>query len=80
MISLTDLRLDWNIDVLVPPDAGPGLRDRHLGGDHTVAVVAVRDRAGRRGRGGEGRWWGRQVVVTGIHVVHVVQVDVVVLK
>ena len=46
---LTDLRLYWNVDVLVPPNAGPDLRDWHLGGDHTVAVVAVRGRAGRGG-------------------------------
>ena len=40
-IALTDLRLDWYVDVFVPPDAGPGLRDGHVGGHHTVAVVAV---------------------------------------
>ena len=69
------LRLDWNVDIFVPPDAGPGLRDRHLGRHHAVAVVAVRHRAGRGGGRGEGwrrRW---QVIIAGVDVV-----DVIVLK
>ena len=72
---MLDLRLDWNVDVFVPPDAGPGLRHRHLGRHHAVAVVAVRHRAGRGGGGGEGRgrWW--QVIIAGVDVV-----DVIVLK
>lgn len=36
-----DLRLYWNVDIFVPPDTGPGLRYRHLGRHHAVAVVAV---------------------------------------
>ena len=72
---MLDLRLDWNVDVLVPPDAGPGLRYRHLGRHHAVAVVAVRHGAGRRGGGGEGRGRRWQVIIAGVDVV-----DVIVLK
>ena len=36
------LRLYRDVDVFVPPDAGPRLRyRRHLGRHHAVAVVAV---------------------------------------
>ena len=72
---MLDLRLDWNVDIFVPPDAGPGLRDRHLGRHHAVAVVAVRHRAGRGGGGGEGRRRRWQVIIAGVDVV-----DVIVLK
>ena len=72
---MLDLRLDWNVDVFVPPDTGPGLRDRHLGRHHAVAVVAVRHRAGRGGGGGEGRRRRWQVIIAGVDVV-----DVIVLK
>ena len=68
------LRLDGNVDVLVPPDAGAQLRHGRHGGARprrrhhaaVVAAVAVPGHQLRRGRGGERGRGRRQVVIRAV--------------
>ena len=64
------LRRDGDVDVLVPPDAGPELRHGgHRGGDYGAVVVRVTGLGLTKGRGGGGeRGRGRgQVIITAVH-------------
>ena len=61
------LGLDRNIDIFIPPDAGPELGHRHLSRDHAGVGVTVIVVMGRGGRGGErGRRRG-QVIIATVH-------------
>ena len=64
------LRRDGDVDILVPPDAGPELRHGgHRGGDHGAVVVRVTGLGltWGRGRGGERRRGRGQVIITAVH-------------
>ena len=74
IIFYSHLRLDGNVDVLVPPDAGAQLRHGRHGGARprrrhhaaVVAAVAVPGHQLRRGRGGERGRGRRQVVIRAV--------------